>query len=107
MMRRIWAAIAAAWAVIAVFGVLALTQRPAVSGTSGTTVVMARTARDAGADHDFNRGARHHFELRRCSPGHHRRRPKRHRLCAVLYVKNPNGTFVPVVSPAGGSFRRP
>jgi hypothetical protein len=42
MMQRIWAGIAATWAVIAVFTVLAFSQRPPVPPTG--TVVMARTA---------------------------------------------------------------
>ena len=43
MMRQVWAAIATAWAVMAVFVVLALSQRATLPAT-GTGVVMARSA---------------------------------------------------------------
>jgi hypothetical protein len=44
MIRRIYAGISAAVAVIAVFAVLAFAQRPTMPPAIGTTVVMARTA---------------------------------------------------------------
>lgn len=99
MMRRIWAAIAAAWAVIAVFGVLALTQRPAVSGTSGTTVVMARTA--SGTLVPTTTSTAVHATTSSsavAAPATTGGGPNVTGSGAVLYVKNPNGTFVPVSS---------
>ena len=45
MMQRIWAGIAATWAVIAIFAVLAFSHRAPAPATGG--VVMARTASGA------------------------------------------------------------
>ena len=44
MMRQVWAAIATAWAVMAVFVVLAFSQRATLPAATGTGVVMARSA---------------------------------------------------------------
>ena len=99
MMRRIWAGIAAAWAVIAVFGVLALTQRPTVSGTAATTVVMTRTA--TGTLVPTTTSTAVHATTSSsgvaapAAAGGGTNAPS---SGAVLYVKNPNGTFAPVSS---------
>jgi len=92
MMRRIWAGIAATWAVIAIFVVLAASQRPALTG--GTAVVMARTA--TGALVPVTTG----------STGVHATTSSSGVAAssstgggqAVTYVKSANGTFVPVSS---------
>jgi hypothetical protein len=44
MMRQVWASIATAWAVMAVFVVLALSQRATLPAATGAGVVMARSA---------------------------------------------------------------
>jgi hypothetical protein len=97
MMRRIWAGIAAAWAVIAVFSVLALTQRPTVSGTTGTTVVMTRTA--AGTLVPTATSTTVHATTSSsavAAPATPGGVTNATGSGAVLYVKNVNGTFVPV-----------
>lgn len=99
MMRRIWAGIAAAWAVIAVFGVLALTQRPTVTGTAGTTVVMTRTA--TGTLVPTTTSTAVHATTSSsgvAAPAASVGGTNATGSGAVLYVKNPNGTFVPVSS---------
>jgi hypothetical protein len=94
MMRRIWAGIAATWAVIAIFVVLAASQHPSLTG--GTAVVMARTATGA---------------LVRVTPGSAAVHATTSSSTvassgstgggqAVTYVKAANGTFVPVSSAA-------
>jgi hypothetical protein len=101
MMRRIWAGIAATWAVIAIFVVLAASQRPALTG--GTAVVMGRTATGG---------------LARATPGSATVHATTSSSTvastsstgsgqAVTYIKAANGAFVPVSSavPAAGVTR--
>ena len=98
MIRRIYAALCAAVAVVAVFGVLAFQQRtvaPTATGTTGRDGTNRQWR--AGARHnDPLHGARHHFQFRRRDPV--RRRHAGGTGSAVLYVKNAKGNFVPVGS---------
>ena len=93
MMRRIWAGIAATWAVIAIFVVLAASQAPALKG-GGTAVVMARTATGALVPVTPGSATVHATTSTSTvassgSTGGGQ---------AVTYVKTANGTFVPVSS---------
>jgi hypothetical protein len=91
MMQRIWAGIVATWAVIAVFAVLAFSQRAPAPATSG--VVMARTpsgklvpvAPAAGASHAVTGTSG--VAAAGGQP--------------VTYVKTAAGTYVPAPSSAG------
>jgi hypothetical protein len=95
MMRRIWAGIAATWAVIAIFVVLAASQRPAFP-VAGTAVVMARTASGALVPVTPTSSAVHATtSSSRVATGGSVVAGQ-----AVTYVKTANGSFVPVSSAA-------
>lgn len=95
MMRRIWAGIAATWAVIAIFVVLAASQRPVLPG-GGTAVVMARTATGALVPVTTGSAAVHATTSSStvASSGSAGTGP------VVTYVKAANGAFVRVSSAA-------
>jgi hypothetical protein len=84
MMRRVWAAIATAWAVMAVFVVLAFPQRATPPASAGTGVVMARSA-STGAVHATTSSS-----VVAAGGGGGGQ--------AVTYVKTAAGAFVPVTS---------
>ena len=98
MIRRIYAALCAAVAVVAVFGVLAFQQRTLAPTATGTPVVMARTASGAPGARHYSplNGARHHFQFRRRDAASDATAAGTG--SAVLYVKNASGGFVPVGS---------
>ena len=96
MIRRIYAALCAAVAVVAVFGVLAFQQRTVAPTATGTPVVMARTASGAlvpvttapstvHATTSSSGVATQSADATAGGTG-----------SAVVYVKNANGNFVPV-----------
>lgn len=93
MMRRIWAGIAATWAVIAIFVVLATVQRPAPTG-GGTAVVMARAATGALVPVTTGSAAVH------ATTGTSTVAASGSSVSGqvVTYVKAANGAFVPVSS---------
>jgi hypothetical protein len=100
MIRRIYAGISAAVAVIAVFGVLAFTQRPAAPTATSTTVVMARTANGLLVPVSVAPSSVH---ATTSSSGVATQSPAAGRGIAspVVYVKNAKGSYVPVgTSPA-------
>lgn len=80
MMRRIWAGIAATWAVIAIFVVLAAAQRPVPTGvpvSPGSAAVHATTSSSTVASSGPTGGGQ-----------------------VLTYVKAANGALVPVGSTA-------
>jgi hypothetical protein len=95
MMRRIWAAIAAAFSVAAVFTVLAFTQRPATPAPAASAqIVMARAANGklvpvpvapSGSVHATTQTSPASAAAGPSTAG----RP-------VTYVKTASGAFVPV-----------
>lgn len=95
MIRRIYAALCAAVAVVAVFGVLAFQQRTVAPTATGTPVVMARTASGAlvpvttapSTVHATTSSSGVATQSATAAGG---------TGSAVLYVKNANGSFVPV-----------
>ena len=90
MMQRIWAGIIATWAVIAIFAVLAFSQRPPAPASSG--VVLARSASgklvpvapSAGVSHATTGSSS-------VAAGGATGQP-------VTYVKTTSGSYVPVSS---------
>ena len=93
MMRQVWAAIATAWAVMAVFVVLAFSQRATLPAATGTGVVMARSASGGLVPVATGTGAVHATTSSSVvapagGPGGQ----------AVTYVKTAAGTLVPVTS---------
>jgi hypothetical protein len=97
MIRRIYAGISAAVAVIAVFGVLAFTQRPAAPTATGSTFVMARTANGSLVPVSTAPSTVH---ATTSSSGVATQSPAAGggTGSAVVYVKNAKGSFVPVRS---------
>jgi hypothetical protein len=95
MMRRIWAGIAATCAVIAIFVVLAASQRPVLTG-GGTAVVMARTATGALVPVKPGSAAVHATTSSSTVASSSSTSGGQ----AVTYVKAANGAFVPVSSAA-------
>jgi hypothetical protein len=89
MMQRIWAAIAATWAVIAIFGVLAFAQPPR-STTGTSTAVVTRAAN--GQLLPIPSGGSVHAVTSSSGVAVSGGAP------AVTYVKNAAGQFVPVAS---------
>jgi hypothetical protein len=95
MIRRIYAALCAAVAVVAVFGVLAFQQRTVAPAATGTRVVMARTASGALVPvttapttvHATTSSSGVATQSATAGGG---------TGSAVLYVKNAKGSFVPV-----------
>jgi hypothetical protein len=95
MIRRLYAALCAAVAVVAVFGVLAFQQRTLAPTATGTQVVMARNASGAlvpvttapSAVHATTSSSGVATQPATAAAG---------TGSAVLYVKNANGRFVPV-----------
>ncbi len=95
MIRRIYAALCAAVAVVAVFGVLAFQQRAVAPTATGTPVVMARTASGAlvpvttapSTVHATTSSSGVATQSAAAGGG---------TGSAVLYVKNAKGSFVPV-----------
>ena len=95
MMRRLWAAIAAAFSVAAVFTVLAFAQRPASPApASSAQIVMARTANgtlvpvpvaSSGGVHATTQTSPASATTGQSAAGQ-----------PVTYVKTASGTFVPV-----------
>lgn len=91
MMQRIWAGIIATWAVIAIFAVLAFSQRPPAPASSG--VVLARSASgklvpvapSAGVSHATTGSSS-------VAAGGATGQP------VVTYVKTTSGSYVPVSS---------
>jgi hypothetical protein len=93
MMRRVWAAIATAWAVMAVFVVLAFPQRATPPASAGTGVVMARSASGGLVPVATGTGAVHattSSSVVAAGGGGGGQ--------AVTYVKTAAGAFVPVTS---------
>lgn len=96
MMQRIWAAIAAVWAVVAIFAVLAFA-RPAPTMSTGSAVVMARSANGqlvpvAPATGAHATTSSSGVPVSSGGAGQ-----------AVTYVKTAAGTYVPVASTAGSA----
>jgi len=97
MIRRIYAALCAAVAVVAVFGVLAFQQRTVAPTGPGTPVVMARTASGAlvpvaAAPTTVHATTSSSGVATQSAATTGGTGP------AVLYVKNAKGSFVPVGS---------
>ena len=95
MMRRLWAAIAAAFSVAAVFTVLAFTQRPASPApASSAQIVMARAANGQLVPVPVpSSGAVH--ATTQISPASGTAAPGA-AAQPVTYVKTASGAFVPV-----------
>ncbi len=90
MMQRIWAGIAATWAVIAIFAVLAFSHRPPAAPAGG--VVMARTATGTLVPVSPASGASHAITgTSGVAAAGGTGQP-------VTYVKTAAGTYVPAVS---------
>ncbi len=92
MMQRIWAGIAATWAAIAIFAVLAFAQ-PAPPATTGSGAVMARAANGQLVPVTPGTGA-HATTTSSGVP------TNSGGTQAVTYVKTAAGTYVPVTSGA-------
>ena len=103
MIRRIYAALCAAVAVVAVFGVLAFQQRTLAPTATGTPVVMARTA--SGGLVPVTTGPSTVHATTSSSGVATQPAPAGGGTgSAVLYVKTAKGSFVPVgKSPAASA----
>jgi hypothetical protein len=95
MIRRIYAALCAAIAVVAVFGVLAFQQRTLAPTATGTPVVMARTA-SGGLAPVTTAPSTVHATTSSSGVATQPATATAGTGSAVLYVKNANGSFVPV-----------
>ena len=95
MIRRIYAALCAAIAVVAVFGVLAFQQRTLAPTATGTPVVMARTA-SGGLAPVTTAPSAVHATTSSSGVATQPATAAAGTGSAVLYVKNANGSFVPV-----------
>ncbi len=95
MIRRIYAALCAAVAVVAVFGVLAFQQRAVAPTPTGNPIVMARTASGRLAP-VTTAPSTVHATTSSSSVATQSATAAGGTGSAVLYVKNANGSFVPV-----------
>jgi hypothetical protein len=100
MIRRIYAALCAAVAVVAVFGVLAFQQRPVAPSATGTPVVMARTASGALVPVTTAPSTVHATTSSSGVATQSAAATTGGTGSAVVYVKNAKGNFVPVGSSA-------
>ena len=98
MIRRIYAALCAAVAVVAVFGVLAFQQRTLAPTATGTPVVMARTASGGLAPVTTAPSTVHATTSSSGVATQSAAATTGGTGSAVVYVKNANGNFVPVGS---------
>ena len=98
MIRRIYAALCAAVAVVAVFGVLAFQQRTVAPTATGTPVVMARTASGALVPVTTAPSAVHATTSSSGVATQSAAATTGGTGSAVVYVKNAKGNFVPVGS---------
>ena len=95
MIRRVYAALCAAFAVVAVFGVLAFQQRTLAPTATATPVVMARSA--SGALVPVTTGPPTvHATTSSSGVPTQSATAGGGTGSAVLYVKNASGSFVPV-----------
>jgi hypothetical protein len=90
MMQRIWAGIIATWAVIAIFAVLAFSQRPPAPASSG--VVLARSASGKLVPVAPSGGVSH------ATTGSSSIAASGATAQPVTYVKTTSGSYVPVSS---------
>ena len=97
MIRRVYAALCAAVAVVAVFGVLAFQQRTVTTAT-GAPVVMARTASGALVPVTTAPSAVHATTSSSGVATQSAAATTGGTGSAVVYVKNAKGNFVPVGS---------
>jgi hypothetical protein len=100
MIRRLYAALCAAVAVVAVFGVLAFQQRTVAPAATGTPVVMARTASGALVPVTTALSTVHATTSSSGVATPSAAATTGGTGSAVVYVKNAKGTFVPVGSSA-------
>lgn len=98
MIRRIYAALCAAVAVVAVFGVLAFQQRTVAPTATGTPVVMARTASGALVPVTTTPSTVHATTSSSGVATQSAAATAGGTGSAVVYVKNAQGNFVPVGS---------
>ena len=98
MIRRIYAALCAAVAVVAVFGVLAFQQRTVAPTATGTPVVMARTASGSLVPVTAAPPSTVHATTSTSGVATQSATASGGTGSAVVYVKNARGNFVPVGS---------
>lgn len=98
MIRRIWAALAALWAVIAIFVVLAVSQRPKPPLFAGTNAALTRTAGGSVAGVATTSGLVHATTSSSIVAGQPSAAMSVGAPTFQLYVRTATGTFVPVAS---------